>query len=87
SIHVRNDGHSSTRSQYHYLTFTARTPIAASQNLKQGLVRGVFDSVASRSDLMNDSMPLCAYRLWKDTSFFALIPEGPYAALPPSKAE
>ncbi|MGE4218264.1 MAG: class I SAM-dependent methyltransferase [Alphaproteobacteria bacterium] len=32
---------------------------------KAGLVRGVFDSVAARYDLMNDLMSLGTHRLWK----------------------
>ena len=32
---------------------------------KAGLVRGVFDSVANRYDLMNDLMSLGIHRLWK----------------------
>ena len=32
---------------------------------KAGLVRGVFDSVASKYDLMNDLMSLGIHRLWK----------------------
>ena len=32
---------------------------------KAGLVRGVFDSVASRYDVMNDLMSLGVHRLWK----------------------
>ncbi|MHB1950736.1 MAG: bifunctional demethylmenaquinone methyltransferase/2-methoxy-6-polyprenyl-1,4-benzoquinol methylase UbiE [Acidiferrobacteraceae bacterium] len=32
---------------------------------KAGLVRGVFDSVAGRYDLMNDAMSLGLHRLWK----------------------
>ena len=32
---------------------------------KEGLVRGVFDSVASRYDLMNDLMSAGIHRLWK----------------------
>ena len=35
---------------------------------KAGLVRGVFDRVASRYDLMNDLMSLGAHRLWKDAA-------------------
>jgi demethylmenaquinone methyltransferase/2-methoxy-6-polyprenyl-1,4-benzoquinol methylase len=35
---------------------------------KAGLVRGVFDRVASRYDLMNDLMSLGAHRLWKDAT-------------------
>ncbi len=37
--------------------------VAASE--KTGLVRGVFDSVAARYDLMNDAMSLGAHRIWK----------------------
>ena len=33
---------------------------------KQGLVREVFDSVASKYDLMNDVMSLGTHRLWKN---------------------
>ncbi|VAV97709.1 2-methoxy-6-polyprenyl-1,4-benzoquinol methylase [hydrothermal vent metagenome] len=33
---------------------------------KAGLVRGVFDNVAERYDLMNDFMSLGVHRLWKD---------------------
>ena len=33
---------------------------------KAGRVRKVFDSVASRYDLMNDAMSVGAHRLWKD---------------------
>ena len=32
---------------------------------KADLVRGVFDSVADRYDLMNDLMSLGIHRLWK----------------------
>jgi len=32
---------------------------------KQGLVREVFDSVATKYDLMNDVMSMGAHRLWK----------------------
>jgi demethylmenaquinone methyltransferase/2-methoxy-6-polyprenyl-1,4-benzoquinol methylase len=33
---------------------------------KQGLVKGVFDSVAGKYDLMNDVMSIGAHRLWKN---------------------
>ena len=33
---------------------------------KQDLVRGVFDSVAGKYDLMNDIMSLGTHRLWKN---------------------
>ncbi len=39
---------------------------AVAEGEKVGLVRGVFDSVASRYDLMNDLMSLGVHRLWKD---------------------
>ena len=32
---------------------------------KAGMVRGVFDSVASRYDVMNDLMSFGVHRLWK----------------------
>src|SRR5580700_1895354 len=42
---------------------------------KAGLVRGVFDKVASRYDLMNDLMSLGAHRLWKDAAAARLNPQ------------
>ena len=39
-------------------------------------VRGVFDSVASRYDLMNDLMSLGVHRLWK-ASFIKMLNPGP----------
>jgi len=41
---------------------------------KAGLVRGVFDSVASRYDLMNDLMSLGVHRMWKRVFVTALDP-------------
>lgn len=41
---------------------------------KAGLVRQVFDSVASRYDLMNDLMSLGVHRLWKQVFVSALDP-------------
>ena len=38
-------------------------------------MRGVFDSVASRYDLMNDAMSFGVHRLWKD-SFVSLLRPG-----------
>ena len=35
------------------------------RSAKTGLVRGVFDSVASRYDVMNDIMSIGVHRLWK----------------------
>lgn len=42
--------------------------------LKQGLVDGVFHSVASRYDLMNDLMSGGLHRLWKDAMVSRLAP-------------
>jgi len=42
---------------------------------KPGLVRGVFERVASRYDLMNDLMSLGAHRLWKDAAAARLNPQ------------
>ena len=41
---------------------------------KAGLVRGVFDAVADRYDLMNDLMSLGVHRLWKTAMIDALKP-------------
>ena len=42
---------------------------------KAGLVRGVFDRVASRYDLMNDVMSVGVHRLWKDMAAARLNPQ------------
>src|ERR1700723_3359202 len=42
---------------------------------KPALVRGVFERVASRYDLMNDLMSLGAHRLWKDAAAARLNPQ------------
>ncbi len=42
---------------------------------KPRLVRGVFDSVASRYDLMNDLMSAGVHRLWKDATAARLTPQ------------
>src|SRR3954468_729000 len=42
---------------------------------KAGLVRGVFDSVASRYDLMNDLMSAGVHRVWKDMTAARLNPQ------------
>ncbi|KAH9080229.1 UbiE/COQ5 methyltransferase [Lactarius deliciosus] len=41
---------------------------------KESLVRGVFDTVASSYDLMNDAMSLGVHRLWKDSFISHLRP-------------
>ena len=42
---------------------------------KPGLVRGVFDRVAERYDLMNDLMSVGVHRLWKDAVASRLNPQ------------
>ena len=42
---------------------------------KPGLVRGVFDRVAGRYDLMNDVMSAGVHRLWKDATAARLNPQ------------
>ncbi|GJN90568.1 hypothetical protein Rhopal_003580-T1 [Rhodotorula paludigena] len=45
-------------------------------DLKESLVRGVFSSVASSYDVMNDAMSLGIHRLWKDHYVSKLDPHG-----------
>lgn len=42
---------------------------------KAGLVRGVFDRVASRYDLMNDFMSAGVHRIWKDMAVARMNPQ------------
>jgi len=42
--------------------------------MKETLVKNVFDSVASRYDVMNDATSLGVHRLWKDTFVGSLRP-------------
>lgn len=42
---------------------------------KAGLVRGVFDRVAGRYDLMNDLMSAGVHRVWKDMAAARLNPQ------------
>ncbi|GAA6001309.1 hypothetical protein JCM10207_006602 [Rhodosporidiobolus poonsookiae] len=46
------------------------------EQLKESLVRGVFSSVASSYDVMNDAMSLGIHRLWKDHYVSKLDPHG-----------
>src|SRR3954453_8761490 len=48
---------------------------------KQGLVRDIFSSVASRYDLMNDLMSAGVHRLWKDAFVDWLNPQPGMAVL------
>src|ERR1700743_1088725 len=41
---------------------------------KPGLVRGVFDRVAKRYDIMNDLMSVGVHRIWKDMTANRLKP-------------
>jgi demethylmenaquinone methyltransferase/2-methoxy-6-polyprenyl-1,4-benzoquinol methylase len=43
--------------------------------IKPGLVRGVFDRVAGRYDLMNDLMSAGVHRVWKDMTAARLNPQ------------
>lgn len=42
---------------------------------KAGLVRGVFDSVAGRYDVMNDLMSAGVHRIWKSVLLDRLVPQ------------
>lgn len=44
------------------------------EEAKEGMVREVFDSVASKYDFMNDIMSAGAHRLWKDDFVASLQP-------------
>lgn len=46
------------------------------ESMKEGLVSGVFSSVASSYDLMNDAMSLGIHRLWKNRFVELLDPRG-----------
>lgn len=44
------------------------------EELKESLVKNVFDSVASKYDLMNDATSFGVHRLWKDSLVSSLRP-------------
>ncbi|KAK4699987.1 hypothetical protein P7C70_g6263, partial [Phenoliferia sp. Uapishka_3] len=46
------------------------------ESLKESLVKGVFSSVASSYDVMNDAMSLGIHRLWKDHYVQKMNPHG-----------
>ena len=48
---------------------------------KASLVKGVFNSVASNYDLMNDMMSMGVHRLWKNTMVDWLRPQEDMALL------
>ncbi len=45
------------------------------ESQKQGKVREVFDSVASKYDVMNDAMSLGIHRVWKDMTMTKVNPQ------------
>jgi len=45
------------------------------EDQKQGKVREVFDSVASKYDVMNDAMSLGIHRVWKDMTITKVNPQ------------
>ena len=45
------------------------------EDQKQGKVREVFDSVASKYDVMNDAMSLGIHRVWKDMTMTKVNPQ------------
>ena len=62
-------------------TSTSETPRTTSfgfktvpEDIKESLVKNVFDSVASKYDLMNDASSLGVHRLWKDSFVSSLRP-------------
>ena len=73
-----NDPSSSSQSNTTSSKSTSTTHFGFStvpEGSKEELVRGVFDSVASSYDIMNDAMSLGVHRLWKDT-FISLLRPG-----------
>ena len=56
------------------LTQSTQDPVTIDSPNRDPLVRRVFDSVASRYDLMNDLMSLGIHRLWKDIMVTAIAP-------------
>ena len=48
---------------------------------KEDRVRAVFNSVASKYDLMNDIMSLGAHRIWKNNLIRSLIPQSNWSVL------
>ena len=67
-----NAAHASSMAQDDTIDFGFQTVERAA---KAGLVRGVFDSVASRYDIMNDVMSGGVHRLWKTAMIDWLAPQ------------
>ena len=64
--------HASSMAQDDTIDFGFQTVERAA---KAGLVRGVFDSVASRYDIMNDAMSGGVHRLWKTAMIDWMAPQ------------
>ncbi|KAF8630922.1 hypothetical protein AX17_005279 [Amanita inopinata Kibby_2008] len=69
-LHVQN-GSSATETQSKTTSFGFKT---VPEDEKESLVKNVFDSVASKYDLMNDASSLGVHRLWKDAFISKLRP-------------
>ena len=67
--HTKTDKSQAGESETHFGFRSVET------SKKAGLVRGVFDSVASRYDIMNDVMSGGLHRLWKDALIDELNPQ------------
>ncbi|KAJ2354940.1 2-hexaprenyl-6-methoxy-1,4-benzoquinone methyltransferase, partial [Coemansia sp. RSA 2611] len=63
---ARDDGHEST-THFGFKTVP--------KDMKESLVRGVFSSVASSYDVMNDAMSMGVHRLWKDHFIRKMAPQ------------
>lgn len=61
-----SDSHSSKTTSFGFQTVP--------EDAKESMVKSVFDSVASKYDLMNDAMSMGVHRLWKDEFVSSLKP-------------
>ncbi|KAF8964202.1 UbiE/COQ5 methyltransferase [Flammula alnicola] len=68
---VSQQSHPDSESQTRTTSFGFKT---VPEELKESLVKNVFDSVASKYDLMNDATSLGVHRLWKDSFVSSLRP-------------
>lgn len=69
STDTHNDTHNNAQNADEMIDFGYRN---VARNDKQGLVRGVFDSVADKYDVMNDAMSAGLHRVWKARMIDAL---------------